>query len=155
MTILKTRLTAQRLTLIPTLGLALVLQGACGRVDDQLVAQTPTRAMATDGSYIHWSERLIDDEGLSGLALRGADGFEVADFDKDGFADVAIMYEDSFHLRLAFGSANPDQWQLVTLSAGTEVQEIAINGDRFIFYSRVKSTHTTQVFDLAMALNHP
>jgi hypothetical protein len=34
------------------------------------------------------------------------------------------MYEDSFHLRLAFGSANPDQWQLVTLSAGAEVQEI-------------------------------
>lgn len=103
--------------------------------DELTVAATPSRAQAADGSYIHWHEQRIDDQGLSGLPLRGADGFEVADFDRDGFLDVAIMYEDSNHLRLAFGSANPDEWELVTLAEGREVQEIEdgavgdLNGD--------------------------
>ena len=82
------------------------------------MAATPSQAQAADGAFIHWREKRIDDEALSGLPLRGADGFEVADFDRDGVLDVAIMYEDSNHLRLAFGSANADDWELVTLAEG-------------------------------------
>jgi hypothetical protein len=91
---------------------------------DRSVAETPSTAKASDGRYLHWQEHIIDDQALSGLPLRGADGFEVADFDRDGFLDVAIMYEDSNHLRLAFGSADPDDWELVTLAEGAEVKEI-------------------------------
>jgi hypothetical protein len=91
---------------------------------DLTVAATPTEAQSIDGSYIHWLEQRIDDEGLSGLPVRGADGFEVADFDRDGHLDVAIMYEDSNHLRIAFGGVSSDDWEVVTLAAGAEVQEI-------------------------------
>lgn len=103
------------------------------------VAATPSRAQAPDGAYIHWLERRIDDEGSAGLPLRGADGFELADFDRDGVLDVAIMYEDSNHVRIAFGGANTaarsGAWQVVTLAQGDEVLEVEdgavgdLNGD--------------------------
>jgi hypothetical protein len=85
------------------------------------VAETPTRARAKDGRYISWREHLIDDQQLSGgIKLRGADGLQMADFDKDGHMDIVSVHEDSNHIRLAFGSANPDKWELVTLAEGQE-----------------------------------
>jgi hypothetical protein len=48
------------------------------------VGETPYRALAADGTFIHWREKRIDDAALFGSPLRGADGFEVADFDRDG-----------------------------------------------------------------------
>ena len=107
--------------------------GICA--DSLIVSDKLSAARSTDGSYIHWVENRVDDQALSNIPLRGADGFEVADFDKDGFLDAAIMYEDSNHLRLAFGSADPLSWEVITIAQGSEVQEIEdgavgdLNGD--------------------------
>jgi len=84
------------------------------------VAETLTKARSADGLFIRWREHLIDDQQLGGSPIRGADGLQLADFDKDGHMDVVSVHEDSNHVRLAFGSANPDQWQLVTLAEGDE-----------------------------------
>lgn len=97
---------------------------SASQAGDPTVAATATAARGPDGAFIHWLEKPIDDEELSGLPLRGADGFEVADFDRDGYPDIAIMYEDSNHLRIAFGGENTDDWEVVTLAEGPEVQEI-------------------------------
>ena len=48
------------------------------QADELTVAATPSGVQAADGRFIHWVERRIDDQGLTGLPLRGADGFEVA-----------------------------------------------------------------------------
>jgi hypothetical protein len=99
------------------------------------VADTPTRAKAQDGRYISWKEHLIDDQQLSGVPLRGADGLQMADLDRDGHLDIVSVHEDSNHIRVAFGSANPDKWHLVTLAEGDEAaaaEDAAIadvNGD--------------------------
>ncbi len=99
------------------------------------VADTLTKAQAPDGSYISWREHLIDDEQISGIPLRGADGLKLADFDKDGHVDIVSVHEDSHHIRLAFGSGDPDRWELVTLAeageaAAAEDATVAdLNGD--------------------------
>ena len=108
---------------------------AAGPVLAQSVADAPSRARAADGRYISWREHRIDDEGLSGLPLRGADGLAVADLDRDGHADVVSVHEDSSHVRIAFGSRDPDTWHNVTLASGPtvgRVEDVAmadLNGD--------------------------
>ena len=88
-----------------------------------VVAETPTRARCADGSYISWNEHLIDDENLSGgVPLRGADGCAVADLDADGHLDIVSVHEDSDHIRIAFGSPDPDAWALVTLARADEAR---------------------------------
>ena len=47
------------------------------------VASAPTRARAADGRYISWREHIVDDEATGGVAIRGGDGLQVADLDKD------------------------------------------------------------------------
>ncbi|WP_374408810.1 FG-GAP repeat domain-containing protein [Pelagerythrobacter sp.] len=89
------------------------------------VADTPTRATTPGGNYITWREHLVDDEGVNGgLALRGGDGLQIADIDRDGFMDIVSVHEDSHHLRIAFGSADPDRWDLVTVASGDVVAAI-------------------------------
>lgn len=89
------------------------------------VADTPTDARAADGSYIAWREHLIDDEVTNGgLAIRGGDGLVEGDIDRDGYLDIVSVHEDSNHLRIAFGSADPDVWTLVTVAAGSTVGAI-------------------------------
>jgi hypothetical protein len=104
---------------------ATLLQGCSTTADAPTVAATPVTATAADGLYISFIEHRIDDEGLNGgIALRGGDGLAMADIDQDGFEDIASVHEDSNHLRLAFGSGNPDQWELLTLAQGDEVAAI-------------------------------
>lgn len=94
------------------------------------VAETPTRARTPDGLYISWKEHLIDDQQLSGgVPLRGGDGLQMADLDKDGHLDIVSVHEDSNHIRLAFGSEDPDRWELVTLADGDDAgaaEDVAI-----------------------------
>lgn len=100
------------------------------------VADTPTTARTPQGEYISWKEHLIDDQQISGgIPLRGGDGLQMADLDKDGIEDIVSVHEDSNHIRIAFGSGYPDRWELVTLSSGGEVmaaEDVSIsdaNGD--------------------------
>ncbi len=99
-----------------------VLAGCSGEPSGpQTVADTLTRARTPGGEYISWREHRIDDEQLSGgVPLRGADGLQMADLDRDGYEDIVSVHEDSSHIRLAFGSGDPDRWELVTLAEGAE-----------------------------------
>ena len=100
------------------------------------VADTPSTAVAADGRYISWAEHRIDDELLNGgTPIRGGDGLAMGDLDRDGIEDIASVHEDSNHLRLAFGTHDPNEWILVTVGEGAEVaaiEDVAIgdlNGD--------------------------
>jgi hypothetical protein len=106
------------------------------------VASTPTTARAVDGSFVAWREHIID-EGADGVAIRGSDGLAMADLDGDGYLDIVSVHEADTtydggpegHIRLAFGTADPDRWVLATLASGAEAaaaEDVAIadlNGD--------------------------
>jgi hypothetical protein len=112
----------------------------------QDLASALTQARTAGGEYISWREHRVDDEGLSGLELRGADGLEIADIDGDGYDDIVSVHESDDvydgapegHVRIAFGSADPDVWQLVTLADGPDAgaaEDVAIgdvNGDGYL-----------------------
>ena len=89
------------------------------------VADTLTTALTPQGEYISWREHRIDDEGVNGgIPIRGGDGLAEGDLDRDGFLDIVSVHEDSNHLRVAFGSADPDKWTLVTVAEGEIVKAI-------------------------------
>ena len=94
------------------------------------MAETPSSAQTAGGEFISWREHRIDDEELSGgVPLRGADGLKMADLDGDGHLDIVSVHEDSDHVRLHFGSDDPDRWASVTLAEGKEAaaaEDIAI-----------------------------
>lgn len=106
------------------------------RAEVPSVADTPSTAIAADGLYISWAEHRIDDELLNGgTAIRGGDGLVMADIDRDGIEDIASVHEDSNHLRIAFGTRDPGEWNSITVGQGDEVgaiEDVAIgdiNGD--------------------------
>ncbi len=104
--------------------LAIFLSISCSQSDKEpaVVADSMTMAKFQDRGYISWKEHIIDDEETSGIPVRGADGLKLADLDRDGYLDVVSVHEDSFHIRIAYGSANPDQWVLQTLAEDLEAQ---------------------------------
>lgn len=125
--------------MIVTATALLCLVGAACSQTPLTVADTPTLAKTPDGMYISWKEHLIDDEQVSGgVKLRGADGLQMADFDKDGHADIVSVHEDNHHIRLAFGSEDPDKWELATLAEGEEAKAAEdasvadLNGDGYL-----------------------
>ncbi|MBB5281835.1 FG-GAP repeat domain-containing protein [Pacificimonas flava] len=100
------------------------------------VADTPTRATTPSGAYISWREHRIDDQDRNGgVEIRGGDGLQMADIDRDGYPDIVSVHEDSHHLRIAFGTGDPDRWALATVAAGAVVaaiEDVAVgdlNGD--------------------------
>lgn len=89
--------------------------------DPKPVAYSLSSARTPDGQYVSWREHLIDSQDVNGgLAIRGGDGLKMADFDQDGFDDIVAVHEDNNYVRIAFGSADPDVWELVTLAEGDE-----------------------------------
>ena len=104
--------------------------GMSARKSAQLtVADTPSGARTPSGSYISWREHRIDDEDLGGVRIRGGDGLQMADLDRDGFLDIVSVHEDSNHLRIAFGSADPERWTLTTVASGKivgAVEDVAV-----------------------------
>lgn len=106
-------------------------------IAQNLISESLTRARTADGTYIGWREHIIDDAEIAGFALSGSDGLVMGDIDGDGFEDIVSVHEfdaeyDSAshipgfeppaegHVRIAFGSDNPDQWFNITIAEGAD-----------------------------------
>ena len=110
-----------------------------------LIAERPTSAKAKNGQYISWKEHLIDDVSITGVEISGSDGLVLADLDKDGIEDIISVHESDTeydgiakgHIRIAFGSTDPDKWELITLAEGADAgaaEDVAVadvNGDGY------------------------
>ena len=129
--------------------------GAQAALAQTTVGDTLTTARTPDGQYISWREHIIDEPASAGFELSGSDGLVMADIDNDGYEDIVSVHESDSeydsavpdpdyvpdaegHVRIAFGSADPDDWTNVTIAEGTDApapEDAAIadvNGDGFL-----------------------
>ena len=146
-----------RMVWLMALAPLLALPGAVPIADQavaQAVGETPTRAIAEDGTYISWREHIIDDPSIAGFLLNGSDGLVMGDIDRDGYEDIVSVheYDSSYdsadyqpgfiapadgHVRIAFASSDPDRWVNITVAEGTDApapEDAAIadvNGDGY------------------------
>lgn len=120
-----------------------------------LISESMTAARAADGSYISWREHIIDDPEIAGFALSGSDGLVMGDIDLDGFEDIVSVHESDAEydsasftpgfvpppegtVRIAFGSADPQNWFNITIAEGTDAPApedavvIDLNGDGYL-----------------------
>ena len=118
-------------------GILLAMLASSMNIQAQTVGDTPTTATSANGAYISWREHIIDDSAIAGFSLTGSDGLVMGDIDRDGYEDIVSVHEadatyDSAsylpgfepkpegHVRIAFGSEDPDNWFNITIAEGIE-----------------------------------
>lgn len=114
---------------------------SCNKLEKRKVFETNNSK-----EFISWKEHVIDDYELSGQKISGGDGLVIADIDKDGYEDIISVHEADWqydgvprgYIRIAFGTNNPEEWELVTLGEGKEVGAVEdvtigdINNDGYL-----------------------
>jgi hypothetical protein len=112
------------------------LKGVCD-VCTSPVGDLISTATSESGQYISWQEHIIDDPVIAGFNLSGSDGLVMGDIDNDGYEDIVSVHESDSdydsseydpnfvpepagHVRIAFGSNDPNSWSNITVAKGTE-----------------------------------
>lgn len=124
--------------ILSAIALPALLLASCAAAPEGPVAvgDHDSDALSAGGAYINWLEHVIDDEESSGgVPLRGADGLVMGDLDGDGHEDIVAAHEDSGHIRVCYGSDDPDEWFRLSLAEGEEARGVEhvdlgdLNGD--------------------------